>query len=92
MLEHWDAVPDAEQLVGESRAAVLVRCIAVLCSPPGQFEDCLDADRAASSAAQRDPVAVIYLRLRRHVVLEELARDDEDQAAVRVARDDGRRP
>jgi DNA-binding CsgD family transcriptional regulator len=80
VIEHWNAVPDAAQLVGEERPAVLVRCIAALFAA-GQFEECL-ALVEQEQLTQRDPVAVLYLRLRRHVVLEDLARDDEDAAAL----------
>ena len=79
VLEHWDAVPDAEQLVGESRAAVLVRCIAVLFAA-GQFEDCLTLIEQ-EQRAQRDDVACCTSACAASV-LEELARDDEDPAAV----------
>ncbi len=85
VLDLWSRVPDAESLVGTTRSNVAVRAIATLFAA-GQYEDCLQViERELERERERDPVATIYLRLRRNVVLEELAREQDEAATDSLA-------
>ena len=81
VLENWSAVPDAEARLGVSREHVCVHCIFALFGS-GQYERCLELLDQELARPHEDLVAHLYLRLRRHVVLEELARGDEDAGAL----------
>ena len=83
VLDLWSRVPDAESLLGTTRSNVAVRAIATLFAA-GQYEDCLQVIERELER-ERDPVATIYLRLRRNVVLEELAREQDEAATDSLA-------
>jgi DNA-binding CsgD family transcriptional regulator/tetratricopeptide (TPR) repeat protein len=80
VLQLWGQVDRAESMLSVTRSAVVVRCIATLFGS-GQYDRCLELLDAELEQPE-NPVAALYLRLRRHVVLEDLARADSDDSAV----------
>ena len=76
-LDLWSSVPDAAVRSGLTRAEVALRCITALFAA-GEYDECLQ--RLNSELAHRDDdvVRLLYLRLRRVVVLEELAIENDD--------------